>query len=267
MVDNIKSIARPDLTTVLDGQKRVTQKSINCHQIGTIQSFDKGTQLANIKISMKQVVSVAEDGTETYQDYPLLMECPVIVLFGGVDVLTLPVEVGDNCLVFFNDREIDNWLNNGDGTYPVTARLHDISDAFAIVGIRPLTNSITNYLANGIRLSHGIGNSQIDLTDDLIESIAELFLHNGNMQVTGDVLIEGDTEINGDERVDQNVSIGGNLTIEGETYGNGGELPIQANVRIQAGYELESPEVHVGNGATGTFTVVTVEDGIVISGS
>lgn len=261
MVKNIKTTARPDSRTVNDALIRETQMQTNCHHIGVIRSFDTATQLANIEVAYKQVVAVDEDGTKTLKEYPLLGECPVVVLFGGVDVLTMPIQEGDTCLVLFNDRDIDQWLISGDGSTPTTARLHDLSDGIAIVGIRPLTNSITNYLANGIRLSHGIGNSQIDLKDDLIESIAELFLHNGNMQVTEDM------EINGNERVDGNVNIGGSLTIGGNTYGNGGELPIHADVRIQAGYELESPEVHVGNGATGTFDVVTVVDGIVVSGT
>jgi hypothetical protein len=247
---NIKSPAKTGLSEILDANKRQAKSEMNCTKIGIIRAFDHNTQRANIEIAYKQVKDIMEDGTKVLQEYPLLMECPVISLFGGVDILSLPIAVGDNCIVFFNDTEIDQWAVNGNGQHPQTYRMHDISDAFALVGIRPLTNSIANYLANGIRLSHGAGDSQIDLTDGLINSIAELFFHHGNMRISGDTQIDG------------NLLVKGNYTIEGTTYGEGGNWIIDSDIEQTAG-----KEIHAGNGATGTFNVVTVVDGIVIGGS
>ena len=178
------------MADVLDEQKRQTKLDINCVKVGIIQSFNPSNQRAEIQIAYKQVKDIQDDGTKVYQEYPVLLDCPVITLFGGVDILSLPVQSGDNCLVFFNDNEIDQWATNGTGN-PQTFRMHDLSDAIAIVGIRPLSNVITNYLANGIRLSHGVGNSQMDLKDDLIETIAELFLHHGDMRIEGDLTVLG----------------------------------------------------------------------------
>lgn len=232
----------PDL---MDEQKRDVQTAINCVQIGVIQEFDTETQLATIEIALKQVETLAIDGTKTFRSYPLLLQCPVMVLFGGVDFMSMPIIPGDNCIVLFNDREIDNWLYSGGVQAPSSPRVHDISDGIAIVGIRPLTNSIATYLANGIRLSHNGASARMDFTDDLIQSIAQLFLHNGDMQITGNLLVEG------------------NITIQGTTYGNGGnDWNIDSNINQTAGRSI-----HAGDGATGTFNVVTVVDGIVISGS
>jgi len=205
-----KNIRRPlnaNLSDVLDASRRQTKAEMNCTKIGIIRAFNPDTQRANVEIAYKQVKDIMEDGTRVLQEYPLLMECPVIVLFGGIDILTLPIAVGDSCLVFFNDTEIDQWAVNGDGQHPQTYRTHDISDAFALVGIRPLTNSIGNYLANGIRLSHGGGDSQIYLTDGLINSIAELFFHHGDMRISGNTQMDG------------NLLVKGNYTIEGTTHG------------------------------------------------
>ncbi len=233
------------MPVVLDDHKTDIMKSINCTQIGIIQSFDTATQTATIKLALKKVVSVNPDGTRTIEEYPLILKCPVMTLFGGVDFLSMPIVAGDNCIVLFNDRELDNWQATGGGTAPTSPRLHDMSDAIAIVGIRPLTNSIVNYLANGIRLSHGGGNSQMDLKTNLIETIATLFLHHGNVEITGNTLIRG------------------NLTIRGITYGDeGDEWRINSNIRQESGRSI-----HAGNGATGTFDVVQVVDGIVIGGS
>lgn len=232
-------ITDPDLINVLEKAKRDVKTTLNCVKIGTIQSFDKDTQTASIKISHKQVISIDEDGVKTTKDYPLLLECPVMVLFGGVDFLSLPIEAGDSCIVLFSDRQIDNWLKSGDGTIPSVGRTHDISDGIAIVGIRPLTNSIQNYLENGIRLSHGGGTEKIDLTDGIIDTIADLFLHHGDMRIEGD------------------------LTIKGETYGNDdGEWIINADIIQEVG-----KEIHDGRRVSGTFDTVTVVDGIVVGGS
>ena len=251
MDKNLKSIPAPSLPDVLDEYKRDTTLSINCTQIGVIQSFDVATQLATIAIAMKQVRDIAEDGTKTIVEYPLLLECPVMVLFGGVDILSLPITAGDNCIVLFNDRQIDNWLYNGPGQTPTIGRVHDLSDGIAIVGIRPLTNSITNYLAEGIRLSHGVGNSQMDLKTDLIDTIAELFFHHGDMRISRDL------------RVDRDLEVFRNFTIHGDTYGDDdSKIKLYADLDQQPGYEI-----HDGRQISGTFDTVIVVDGIVVGGS
>ncbi len=230
---------------LLDEHKRDIQLSLNCVQIGIIEAFDLNHQTATVKIALKQVAAIDPDGTRTIKEYPLVLKCPVMTLFGGVDFLSMPITAGDNCIVLFNDREIDNWLHAGNGQTPTTPRLHDISDVIAIVGIRPLTNSIVGFLANGIRLSHGGGNVTMDLKTDLIETLATLFLHHGNVEITGNTLMHGD------------------LTIKGTTYGNDGDQwIIDSDIVQQAGRSI-----HAGNGANGTFGIVTVVDGIVISGS
>lgn len=244
MVNNVRNPNQNSTADLLDIAKRQAALAINCTKVGIIRAFNPATQRADVEIAYKQVKDVMEDGTKVYQDYPIIRELPVIVLFGGIDVLTMPITVGDNCLVFFNDSDIDQWAVNGNGKVPTTSRMHDISDGFALVGVRPLSNAINNYLANGIRLSHGGGNAQIDLTENLIESIATLFLHNGNMEVTGNHLVRG------------------NFTVEGTTFGNAGTWTIDADINQVTGRTLKA-----GNGATGTFDTVTVVDGIVVSGS
>ena len=236
---------KPTLYTVLEAQQKDTKISMNCVQVGTIQEFDSAKQTATVKISMKQIVKVNPDLSEVYSEYPLILKVPVMVLFGGVDFMSMPIEPGDSCILLFNDRCLDDWKSGETAIAPSHPRLHSLTDAIAIVGIRPLTNSIATYLANGIRLSHGGGNSRVDLTDNLITTIATLFYHHGNMRVSG------------------NTQIDGSLTVLGDTYGNSsGNMTLKANIVQEAG-----KAIHAGNGANGTFNIVTVVDGIVVSGS
>lgn len=242
---NLKNPNAPDLPAILEEHKRDVQKSINCVQVGIIQAFDATKQKATVRLALKQITSIDGKGNKTFTEYPLLIDCPVMVLFGGVDFMSMPIASGDNCIVLFNDREFDNWFTNGGVQAPTTARTHDISDGIALVGIRPLTNSIATYLTNGIRLSHGGGSSRVDLTDALVTSVAALFYHHGDMRISEDLQVDG------------------NLTVLGDTFGNGSSnMNLKANLIQQAG-----KSIHAGNGANGTFNIVTVVDGIVISGS
>lgn len=229
----------PNLTDLLRATKKDTELGFNAVNIGIIKSFDAGNQTATIQLALKTVISVAPDGTRTLQERPLILECPCFFPFGGGSYLSMPIQAGDNCIVLFNDREIDNWFQNGGMQTPSTYRTHDSSDAFALVGIKNLQTAIGDYIVNGCRLAYN-ATSRMTLTNNQIETIAELFLHNGDMRITGD------------------------LTIEGVTKGNSGS----GNWELEANLVQESGKsIHAGNGANGTFNVVTVVDGIVISGS
>lgn len=239
----IEQLTPPDLTDVLNELKRDIEISFNCVQIGIVQDFNSADQTASVQIALKKIVGESADGTRTYEERPILLKVPVVILYGGNSYMSFPITAGDNCLVVFNDREIDNWWSKGGVQNTTTKRAHDIADAMAIVGLRSLQNSITNYLTNGIRIQRNSG-TKIELTDALIESFATLFKHNGDAEITGNTLING------------------NLTILGTTFGSGGSWVIDADIDQASGREI-----HAGNGANGTFDTVTVVDGIVVSGS
>lgn len=237
-----KQYPKPDLSDVLNEAKRSTMIDLNCVQIGIIEAFDPGTQSATIKLALKRIVAIDPNGVKTLQERPLILKCPCFFPFGGGAYLTMPIQAGDTCIVLFNDREIDNWWVNGGVQTPTSRRTHDISDAFALVGIRNVRNALDDYIANGARLAFS-ANSRITLTDDLIASIADIFLHTGNMHITG------------------------NLTIGGNTYGDGaggsgGDINLYANIQQQPGFEI-----HDGRRISGSFERVTVIDGIVVGGS
>jgi hypothetical protein len=217
MVEEIKKIApeSPDLKVLLDVFGRALKKDINCCNIGTVEQFYPETQTADVRFALTQVRNVNPDGTKILEERPVLLKVPVLMLYGGGSYLTFPIAPGDDCLLFFNDRQFDNWFVNGGIQIPNSSRTHDLSDGFAFVGIKNLQNSISNYLANGIRLAYD-GNTKIDLTEGAINSLASLWTHTGDMIITG---------------------------------------------------SLQAAEAHIDNGATGTFDVVTVVDGIVTGGS
>lgn len=140
---------------------------INCVSIGTINSFDATTQTATVAINYLKVIKGAnpnlpnpapdDQTSDVYLKYPLLIKCPVVVLQGGGSYLTFPIKPGDNGIVFFNDRELDTWLETGQTTYPHNLRTHDLTDAIILIGINPFTKSIQNYNTSVASLSDDTG--------------------------------------------------------------------------------------------------------------
>jgi len=182
-----KQVNPPDLSTVLNDLKLDILKSINCVQVGIVQSFDSADQTASVRLVIKKVLSINKDGTRVLQERPVLLKVPAIILSGGQAGLTFPITTGDECVVLFNDREIDNWFISGDVRAPSTVRTHDLSDGIALVGLRSIANSLSEYLTDGVRLFFGT-KARIDVKDDLIDSRAEIWQHEGLLRMK-----EGDT--------------------------------------------------------------------------
>lgn len=160
---DIKKPALPSLSDLLDRLKREVLRDINCVKIGTIQSFNAVTQEVEVEIAFTQVTSTSVTGVQTYATYPLLLNVPVLFPCGGGFTLTFPITVGDECVVLFNDRQIDAWLASGAGLPPPTSRAHDLSDGIAIVGVRNLTRSLASVSTNSAQLRSDDGTTFVDV--------------------------------------------------------------------------------------------------------
>lgn len=235
--DRTRQVNPPNKRNINEALKRDIFINLNVMQVGFIQEFDSEKQTVSVQVAIKHVVETKPDGTKVYQEYPVLVDCPMMMLFGASAYITMPVAKGDECLVFFNDREMDNWFVTGNVATPLTYRAHDLSDGFAFVGVKSLKNSIQNYLTNGLRVAFN-DDCKIDLTNDEINSFVETFIQNGDMVVTG------------------------GLQILGDLTGNLGTVNVNADVQLAAGKEL-----HDGRACNGNFNSVVVVDGIVVSGT
>jgi hypothetical protein len=96
-----------------------------------VESFDGNTLRAKPAIQEKVR---AKDGTVSDVNLPLLIYCPVVFPTGGGYVLTFPIKPGDEVLIVFASRCIDNWWKQGGVQKQAEMRMHDISDGFAIPG-------------------------------------------------------------------------------------------------------------------------------------
>jgi len=125
--------ADPTMADLILEAKRDVKYSINCVQLGTVESYLSTTNMARVSINFKRKLA---DGS--LADYPVLADCPVFIPSGGNSSLTFPITKGDQCIILFNDRNIDNWYLKGEVKEPATSRCHDIADGIVLVGVRNL---------------------------------------------------------------------------------------------------------------------------------
>lgn len=194
---------QPTLASLLELHRKGTMRQINCHQVGEIVSFDPATQTAEVQVKMSFLLN------GEIKEYPLLLDCPCIVLAGGEGALTMPISAGDSCLVLFNDRDMDNWYSGGQTMPPRTDRLHDFSDAIALVGLRNKQNQISGYLAQGTELKYGsstikLENGKVTVTN----GAATVAVEGANITLTGNVAVVGTFSVNGKDVGDTHVHSG-----------------------------------------------------------
>lgn len=155
----IAPVRTPELTDVLNEYLRQLSLNLNCHHVGTIQAFDAATQTVQVTINYQQTYNTYDPDSQTYnpslQQYPLIAECPAIVLCGGSTYLNMPIAIGDECLLCFNDRDFDNWFFGSTTSGNQTPRLHSFSDGIALVGLKNLNNSITGYDTTRALITNG----------------------------------------------------------------------------------------------------------------
>lgn len=145
----------PELGDLLVAHKKDIFLSMNCHHVGTVQSFNATLQTAKVTINYKRTYFKPNSQgvvQPELRDYPVIVDAPVIALGGGPMAMTFPITQGDECLVLFNDRDIDNWFAGSNASPNATPRLHSFSDAFILVGVRSKPKVLASYNADGVEI-------------------------------------------------------------------------------------------------------------------
>lgn len=172
--------SRKTLAQALEAHFGNFSESLNCVKIGKIENVDTTNQTVDVQILHKRVNMNFK--TRELKDYSLLKQVPFVVIGGGQSNLTFPIAKGDNCLLLFCDYEIDRWWDTGESLPSNFERKHDISDAFAIVGIHSMVDLLQGY-SRYVQLKYS-DNSKIVVGN-------EITLNNAQVTATGDVNASG----------------------------------------------------------------------------
>lgn len=212
-----------------------------------VQSFDAAAMTVVVQPTIKARVT-AEDGAISTIALPLLLDCPVIYPCGGGFTLTFPIVAGDECLVMFASRCIDSWWQSGGIQEQAELRMHDLSDGFALVGVRSQPRVITGISLDAPQLRSDDGTSYVEVAGDTItiNTTAQIIAN------APDVVVNCDTaEVNAEESITVtsplstfvgNVIVQGALTVQGlftflaGLVGSGGSgAAVEGNLIVTSG--------------------------------
>lgn len=212
----------PALATLASNIKQGVEsrlKELHTSMPGIVESFDAENQLATIQPAIRRIF-ITRDGDKEIlvpSDLPILINVPVIFPRGGGFSLTFPVAKGDECLLVFCERSIDNWHETGKVKAPGAKRFHSLSDATAFVGISSLPNKVPNYDPSNVEIKKDDGSVSIKLKDNSdLDIISE---GNVNATVTGDIVATCENaNITANTNIDltsPTINLNGNTTIDG----------------------------------------------------
>lgn len=184
MADRRESMNDPEEAQrlVLDGR----QVSIWTAIPGIIQSVDFEAMTCEVQPTIQGVI-FDENSNQTFVNLPLLVDVPLVFPSAGGFILTFPIAAGDEVLVVFASRCIDAWWQSGGIQKPMEARMHDLSDGFAIPGPRSQPNVVPGISETDVQLRNQDGTTYVGITDDgKIELVSPV-----KIAVTGDLTVSG----------------------------------------------------------------------------
>jgi hypothetical protein len=130
---------------------------------GIVEAVDVSAQTVSVQPAIQGVVADAA-GTETAVNLPLLVDVPICWPRAGGFALTFPVKKGDEVLVVFASRCIDSWWQSGGVGAQAEARMHDLSDGFAVLAPTSQAKKLENVSAENVQLRDEAGTSYIEIT-------------------------------------------------------------------------------------------------------
>jgi hypothetical protein len=219
--------SRADTWTALPVQVHEDSDGFICHVQPTIQS----------KV-------IDKDGKKTDDTLPTLSHVPVQFSAGGGFTITHPVKSGDEGLVVFSSRCIDNWWSKGGVQKQARERWHSLSDGIYIPGIRSKprrlggnpddpqgrSNGTKPASTNSVQIRTDSGEFYIELTSDTVN----VFCKDCNITANEAVTINCKT---------MTVHASEKITLDTPVVEMTGDLKVQGNVTAQG--EVTGRNVHL----------------------
>ena len=99
---------------------------------GIITKYYPEEQVADIQIAITRRKRSGSDVVQ--EEIPILPKVPVRQPRSKESFIHLPLKANDKVIVFFHDRDVDNYRKSGKVSEANTIRKHSLSDAFCIPG-------------------------------------------------------------------------------------------------------------------------------------
>lgn len=191
---NPSSTMKPEFSDVIRTIIDQELMDLNVCLPGKVTKFNSATQYADVQI---QLLQKNVDGSLV--KYPVIPNVPVkfAKANGGKAFIYLPVKVGDDVILVFSQRSLDNWKTQGGMSDPADPRKHHLTDAFALLGGSALPSSFQPSSPDSVEVVNGTSKAVLhdDGTwnllggngDDFIYAVTDLAL--GIQRATTDTLL------------------------------------------------------------------------------
>ena len=110
---------------------------------GKVVSYDSATQTCTVTCAVDFKYAHPDSGEPVSYSPPAIANVPVAFPGAGDWSMTWPLTAGDDVLLVFAERGLDEWKSHGGGGHqPTDVRRFDLSDAVAIPGLRSPAGAI-----------------------------------------------------------------------------------------------------------------------------
>lgn len=166
------------LARVLDAHR----SEIHTALPGRVRTYDPDARTAEIVLGARDVVRALDDDADadTVQDYPVLIDVPVVWPSAGGVRVEGDMQPGDGVLVIFPEASVGPWLATGEAGDPGIATRHGLDGAVAIPGLWWRTaapdpgsgaivintvDSNTSLIVNRGRVQGSVGSTRFEVLD------------------------------------------------------------------------------------------------------
>jgi len=189
---------------------------------GIVSGVDLDKQTVSVQPSVQGSVSDAQ-GNVSNVNLPVLVDVPIVWPRAGGFALTFPIKAGDEVLVVFSSRCIDSWWQSGGVGVAAEARMHDLSDGFAVLAPTSQSKKLSNVSSSNVQLRDEAGTTYVEIAPGgkiklLGATSIDLEAPTVNLKATN-INIEGTTTQTGAMNMTGQVTQTGGMSIGGITFG------------------------------------------------
>ncbi len=190
--DQLLNDAEQAMRLVLDGRQSCIWTTLP----GIVTAVDLTKMTCEVQPAIQGTIE-DENGKLQAVNLPLLVDVPIVFPRGGGFLITLPLAVDDEVLVSFASRCIDAWWQSGGIQRPMEARMHDLSDGFAIPGPWSQRNLPAGVSSTGAQIRNLDGDAYVEISADgkiKLVSPSEIDV-TGDLKVTGTITATTDVKV------------------------------------------------------------------------
>lgn len=183
---------------------------------GVVAAVNLAAQTLSVQPAVQGSVA-SPDGAKQLVNLPLLVDVPIVWPRAGGFALTFPIAAGDEVLVVFASRCIDSWWQSGGIGAPAEARMHDLSDGFAILAPTSQPKKLSGVSSTNVQLRDESGTTYVEITPDgkaRVVAATQIDVEAPTVNITGDLNVTGEMNL-----VGQLTQSGGSMTIGGVVFG------------------------------------------------